>query len=72
MAAALEAAYQEVEAGKLEDHPKQAALQKALTAIHTLQPVSLACLSAMSAVILAQRQLHAGDCLNSLSHTGHH
>lgn len=46
MAAALEAAYKEVEVGKLEDHPKQAALQKALTAIHTVQPVSIPCLSA--------------------------
>lgn len=39
MAAALEAAYKGVEAGKLADHPKQAALQKTLTGIHTLHPV---------------------------------
>ena len=38
-AAALEAAYKEVEAGQLEDHPKQAALQKVLIGIRTLQPV---------------------------------
>lgn len=41
MAAALEAAYKQVEAGKLEDHPKQAALQKALTGIQTVQPVGI-------------------------------
>ncbi|KAL0053220.1 hypothetical protein WJX82_002643 [Trebouxia sp. C0006] len=38
VAAALEAAYKQVEAGKLEDHPKQAALQKALIGIQTVQP----------------------------------
>ncbi|KAL0033852.1 hypothetical protein WJX77_007687 [Trebouxia sp. C0004] len=38
MAAALEAAYKQVEAGKLEDHPKQAALHKALTGIQTVRP----------------------------------
>ena len=41
MAAALEAAYKQVEAGKLEDHPKQAALQKALIGIQTVQPVGI-------------------------------
>jgi len=39
VAAALEAAYKQVEAGKMEDHPKQAALQKALIGIQTVQPV---------------------------------
>ena len=43
MAAALEAAYKQVEAGNLEDHPKQAALQKALIGIHTVQPVGIHC-----------------------------
>ena len=69
MAAALEAAYKEVEAGRLEDHPKQAALQKALTAIHTLQPVSIPCLlllSTMQTAVGAQWQLYAGDCPNGL------
>lgn len=41
MAVALEAAYKQVEAGKLEDHPKQAALQKALIGIQTVQPVGI-------------------------------
>ncbi len=41
MAPALEAAYKQVEAGKLEDHPKQAALQKALIGIQTVQPVGI-------------------------------
>ena len=41
VAAALEAAYKQVEAGNLEDHPKQAALQKALIGIHTVQPVGI-------------------------------
>lgn len=38
-AAVLEAAYEEVEAGRLIDHPKQATLQKVLTGIVTMQPV---------------------------------
>lgn len=40
-AAVLEAAYEEVEAGRLIDHPKQAALQKTLTGIVTMHPVRL-------------------------------
>ena len=40
-AAVLEAAYEEVEAGRLVDHPKQAALKKILTGIVTMQPVRL-------------------------------
>lgn len=40
-AAVLEAAYEEVEAGRLIDHPKQATLQKVLTGIVTMQPVRL-------------------------------
>lgn len=57
-AAILEAAYEEVEAGKLTDHPKQATLQKALTSIVTLQPVShsslnpLPCYSVSALVML--------------------
>lgn len=38
-AAVLEAAYEEVEAGRLVDHPKQATLKKILTGIVTMQPV---------------------------------
>ena len=38
-AAVLEAAYEEVEAGRLVDHPKQATLKKILTGIITMQPV---------------------------------
>ena len=40
-AAVLEAAYEEVEAGRLVDHPKQAALQKVLTGVVTMHPVRL-------------------------------
>lgn len=39
-AAVLEAAYEEVEAGRLVDHPKQVTLQKVLTGIVTMQPVN--------------------------------
>lgn len=38
-AEALEAAYQAVEKGKLQDHPKQETLQKTLTSMAALQPV---------------------------------
>ena len=40
-AAVLEAAYEEVEAARLIDHPKQAALQKILTGVVTMHPVSI-------------------------------
>ena len=39
-AAALQGAFGQVEAAKVQDHAKQAALQRTLTSIRTLQPVS--------------------------------
>ena len=39
-AAALERAFEDVEAGTLEDHPKQDQLRRVLTSLNTVLPVS--------------------------------
>ena len=45
VAAGLQHAYDEVEAGRLQDHPKLAALKAVLTTVSAIQPVSTLCLS---------------------------